>query len=140
MKSGAFAVAAIAMYAISNLLIERKLSRNFPAVNMVFFYTMTLMLSAVWLAAMTLRGDIQVPEISLWKVMAAAGVVLFFAEVFFFAAYYYGASSTMVATIAVLLPVFVSGMKMIIGENPPTVNQIISMVLAAGAVFFAVKT
>ncbi|MBI2579992.1 MAG: hypothetical protein HYW27_03760 [Candidatus Aenigmarchaeota archaeon] len=140
MKPGAFVVVTMLLYAIMNVVVERKLAGNYPAANMVFFYAAVFLLSAGWLLASVKFGvNVKMPETGQWKVIGMCGAMLFFADLCFFSAYYFGASVATVSTISILFPVFASAIKFASGGGMPTTSQITGMAFAAIAVYLTTR-
>ncbi len=127
MKSSLYAVAAMFLYAVQNVIIERKLTHLSPITFLVFFYigTGTMIITAV-IFRQPLGLHLTMPAPHLWWIIALCGVLLFFADYCFFSAYHSGGSLMAVTTIVILLPVFASFIKWGLGGGMPGTRQFLA--------------
>lgn len=141
MKSVLFAVIAIFLYALSNVVVEQKISRVPPIINMVIFSGAVFFLSLLTcLFRSTLGVQAVLPDSSQLTAVIFCGLIFFFADFCFFSAYNHGGSLVIITTLTVLLPVFASFIKFVsTGDGLPSPAQILGWLFAVLAVFLVAK-
>lgn len=140
MKASWFAIAALFMYSLQNVIIERKLANLTPISILVFFYTGIITLTV---AALVFRQPLGLqfawPAQNLWWTIAICAVLLLLADYFYFSAYHAGGSIMTITTLVVLVPVFASFIKFVSGGGAPSGRQLVGWTLAAASVLLVTK-
>lgn len=136
-----FAVMAVFLYAVQNVLTEMELKEQGTFSLMVCFYSLILPLSilGMWLK----DGNHNIFAIGDWRVILiafAVGFSLFLADFSYLSAYTIGRGDVMtITTIAITLPVFATAIKCFLGGSLPNYYQLAGYILAAGSVVLLAK-
>ena len=136
MRATIFAIIAMFLYAIPNVLIERKFAKVSPQIIIALF-TSTVGL-IMWLTIIfnkPLKLVLTWPQGSQWTFIVASALVLMMADFFYFSAYNLGGSLAMITTTVALYAVVAILIKAGLDRGWPTTNQIVAAFLAFTAVW-----
>jgi drug/metabolite transporter (DMT)-like permease len=140
MKSVIFACLAVMLYAISNVIIEQKLSKFSTVSILLCSYPLFLLISLVWLNSQKLSGATTTwPTRDLLLFVLLNAAFWFLADALFIGAYTNGGSLMTITTIVVMFPIFASLLKFLMTRNPPSLWHIAGWILAAVAVILVTK-
>lgn len=141
MKSVLFAIVAIFLYALQNVIIQRKLSDVSPIGNMLFFQVPILTLVVtIFLLKNKLGMEIKLPAQDQLAFVFSCSILLFFADFCFFSAYNTGGSLATITTIACLLPVFASFINFVCDGKLPSLTQVLAWIFATISVVLISKS
>ncbi len=136
MKSVLLALGATFLYAIYNVVLEKRLAKISPLANVLFLIIGMLIAIVV---ALPFRSKLGVefsnlPKGNDWLVIFMTGFLILLADLLFYQAYHSEGSLMTITPIVIMMPVFACVMKMLIDGTKPTIHHMIGWALAAGAV------
>lgn len=135
-----YALSAITLYSIANVLLERRLAKISPLASTTCIYVGLLVLSMPLMALRNkLNLNLTMPETNQFWLLAACGVLFFLADLMYFNAYRVGGTLEQIAIATVFYPFIATAIKTLSGGNTPTRSDVASWVLAGLAVVLAVK-
>lgn len=135
-----YAIGAITLYAIANVIFERKLAKISPLASTTFLYVGLLLFSApLLLMRDQLKLALTMPQTNQCWLLVVCGVLFFLADLSYFYAYKLGGTLEQVALASLLYPVIATIIKTVSGGTWPSRSDAASWVIAAVAVVVAVK-
>ena len=141
MKPVVLAVVALIFYSFNSVIIETKLSKLPPIVNMLALHLIIFFLCLPVLLY-TLKTDptsLPRPQFNQWLFLCIFSVFAVVAGMSSFAAYHNGGSLIMITTISATTPLTASFIKYALGHGQPSLIQIIGGLLAVLAVILVIK-
>lgn len=140
MKSILFALLALFLFAVQNVILEQKLAKYTAETLLVYFYLIMLPLAFLLLAyARITNQTIEPPFGNAVLIVLGTGLILFLANFFYINAYTSGGNLLTITTIVILFPVFASVIKFAWVGGLPNLYQIGGYILAVAAVFLTIK-
>lgn len=141
MKPMMFSLAALVLYGVQGVILERRLSNISPAVNAGLFYLIALVVAIpVLLLWRTFGIKMVMPEGSQYGAIALYAFLSVGATMCFFGAFHTGGKLIVVMTIAsMLMPVMVSLIDYIAGGACPTKTQLLGWAFAVVGVILVSK-
>lgn len=118
MRFSIWPIVAILLYAVGNVVLDRKL-RELPPLSIVLFYGVTLAVlsGGFGLAA---RQHLSMPSSVQWPFLILVAVCWFFADNSYFRAYQSGASMAFITTCLACMPAVSSLLSVCLGGKAPT--------------------
>ena len=141
MKPVALAIIALIFYSLNSVIIETKLSKLPPIVNMlalhliIFFFCLPILLYTL----KTNPASLPWPQFNQWFFLCVFSVFAVVAGMCAFGAYHNGGSLIMITTISALTPLTASFIKYTLGFGQISLTQIIGGLLAVLAVILVIK-
>lgn len=134
------AVVAMFLYAITNLILEQKLSHCSIFAVLTFSYVLMLILSAsVWGGMRLIGNEVIAPSGKLIGVAALMAFVYFLADSLYMGAYTNKGSLLSVTTVVVIFPAIASIMKFFWVGGLPNAYQVFGYILATIATILVAK-
>ena len=142
MKPVIFSIFAMVFYAVSNVLLESKLSKYNTFTLMISYLSVILFISILGRFLIKTNDGLIFEFPTGWQLLLviALGVIMFAADAFYIGAYTVGRGSIMTITcITVMFPVFAALIKFVINRDLPNMWQISGFALAAMAIMLVAK-
>lgn len=141
MKTVAYALAALFLYAIANTIIEKKLGNISPLANTTCFYLGLLLVSAPLVIFRQQIGfTLVMPERSHIWLLALCGGLFFFADLAWFQAYHTkGGNLEQVTTAYLAFPLFIAFFNAISDGKLPTKSDIASWIIVGIGLIVSIR-
>ena len=137
MKPILYAVIAVVLYGVQNVLIDVKLKQYSTIALLLGFYLVLLPLGLGTFIYLKLSGQpVQLPTGPDLKILAVVAVMFFIADVFYVSAYTSGGEVISITILAVLMPVVGGVVKYLWVKETPTKYHVVALVFAALAILF----
>lgn len=135
-----FAFLAMWLYALTNVILEVKLSKYTTMGLLLFWYFTLLPLALAGIGYMRLTGQtIVLPDRTDALIAIGVAAVFFFADYFYIGAYTSGGSLLAITTLVILFPVIAQFIKYLWVGGDVNLYHLFGYVLAAIAVFLIGK-
>lgn len=137
MKPILFALMAVILYAIQNVLIDVKLKQYSTIALLLGFYLVLLPLGLIAFIYLKSTGQpVVLPSGDGLKILVVVAVLFFVADVLYVGAYTSGGEVVSITILAVLMPVVGAIVKYIWVKEPPTKYHVAGLICAALAITF----
>lgn len=137
MKPILLAIAAMALYAIDSVLIDRYYGKVHPIATLFHIYLLLLpLMTILYFFGGTIGIEIERPTKDMYKWIGIGALLFVMAELCLFSSYHYGASLAVVTTLALLIPVFGSLFKAAMQWGYPNRYTYLAMITGAITVIF----
>lgn len=135
MKPILLALAGMAIYSLTGVIIEQRLEK-FSTASLVLLFTAPMVpIALLWLAAQKAQGQaVAFPKGGLLVLTLVLGALYFFGDYFYLGAFTAGGHALVISTIAIMAPVLTAIVRNLWVGGWPNGYQIGGYLLAASAV------
>lgn len=140
MKPILLALAGMAIYSLTGVIIEQRLEKFSTVALVLLFVAPMVVVSLFWILGQRSLGQTVVwPKGSLLWLTILIGIVYFFADYFYLGAFTSGGNVLVISTIAIMAPVFTAIVRNLWVGSWPNAYQVAGYALAACAVLLLAK-